>query len=217
MTDTFDELKDFIQNPNDSVGKFQIMKEYRRCPYTNGMNVMEDIYQASRHAEINYIRQKEALERTIEKRQKVLNRMVKEHDSRSWIDKVLKPLVDIVSSQMAAIHNEDQPWPYKIYGPFGLRCQTTVYIFPAGGEDILDDETYSLTVFPVGEIGKTFRLEYDTGKLSQDYEPGSLGDINGFNRITDDLPDRLGEIIAKFRHHPARKKPVENMEVIENE
>lgn len=211
-----DALQDFIQSPKEEGSAF-FTKEYKRCPYTNGTHVMEDIYQLYWNAEVNYFLRKEALERTIEKRQEKLKQIIEEHDRTSWIDRVLKPLADIVSAQMAAIHNQEQPWPYKIYGPFGLGCTTTLYIFPEGGDDILDDETYSLTVYPAGGTGKQFYLEYDTGKVTDQYQPGSLGDINGFNHVREKLPDRLGEIIAKFRHHAARKQPEEKKEVTDNE
>lgn len=172
-------------------------------PVDDYTRVMENILGDYVKKQREYYERKEALERTIIKRKKQLEKL--EREEKSWVDQILKPLADIIAEKLGAKLKKDAPLPYEIYGPFGLGCTTTVYFFPTDGKDICDDESYSLTVFPEGDMKRDFWLSYDTGKSEALYAPGTLGEVNGFNRIRERLPVRLGEIMALLRHHPERR------------
>ena len=141
--------------------------------------------------------------RTIKKRTEALKKM--EAERKGWVDRVLVPLSDIIALTLGEKEDKEKPLPYEIYGPFGLSCQTTVYFFPTDGHEICDDETYSLTVYPGGNLETSIWLEYDTGETTEQYEAGSIGWLNGFNRVKAKLPDKLGEIMELLRHHPERR------------
>ncbi len=176
----------------------------RLNPVDDYTRVMENILGDYIKKQREYYERKEALERTIEKRKKLLEKW--EREEKSWVEQILKPLADIIAEKLGAKFGKELPLHYEIYGPFGLGCETTVYFFPTDGRDICDDETYSLTVFPEGDMQRTFWLSYDTGKREELYAPGTLGEVNGMNRIRERLPERLGEIMTLLRHHAERRE-----------
>lgn len=46
-------------------------------------------------------------------------------------------------------------------------------------------------------------FNYETGEVSDRYEPGTVGYVNGLNNITARLPDSVEEILGLLRHYPA--------------
>lgn len=173
-------------------------------PVDDYTRVMEDILDGYTKKKRENQEKREAIERTILKRKKLLEKM--DREEKSWIDAVLRPLADIIAEKLGAKLGKDLPLPYEFYGPFGLSCETTVYWFPTDGRNICDDETYSLTVYPEGNMIQQFWLEYDTGKRENLYAPGTLGEVNGMNKIRERLPNRLGEIMELVRHHAERRE-----------
>ena len=158
--------------------------------------MMQGIYSEYREYDQKYQARKEQLERLIYKHKRTLDRL--EHSHQGWFDRVLVPLAVHISSELGGL-------PYELYGPFGLSCETSVYFFPTEGHDICKDETYSLTVFPEWREGgygyrDGFYLAYDTGLRRNLYKPGSIGDLNCFNTVKDELPDSLEEIMALLKH-----------------
>ena len=158
--------------------------------------MMKSIYAEFSEYNKKYKARKEQLQRLIYKHTLSLNNL--ERMNQGWFDRVLVPLAVAIASELGGL-------PYTFYGPFGLNCETSVYFFPTDGHDITKDETYSLTVYPEyreGSYGYVdgFYLAYDTGRRLDVYKPGSIGYMNHFNNVKEELPDRLEEIMALLRH-----------------
>lgn len=104
----------------------------------------------------------------------------------SWVEVVLKPLAWKLS--------KDLHLPYEIYGPFGLSCETSIYLRADMEKSICDQPVYCLTVFP--DFGKTeFCLEYDTGERTNRYAENTIGALNGGNKRCVPLPETYPEVL----------------------
>lgn len=170
---------------------------------------LTEIYADYREYEGKYRAKEGKLERLIATHQRSLRKL--EHSHKGWIDCVLIPLANLISEKLGGIY-------YDIYGPFGLSCETSVYFFPgcplaeakkkARSLDICKDETFGLTVTPKCRNGvcDDLYLAYDTGRRTSEYRKGSIGYLNGFNNIYEELPDSIEEIIGLLRHHPAKEE-----------
>ena len=158
--------------------------------------MMQSVYAEYSEYNKKYEARKEQLQRLIYKHTQALKRLEDQH--QGWLDRVLVPLAVAIASELGGL-------PYEFYGPFGLSCETSVYFFPTDGHDITKDETYSLTVYPEYREGgygyvNGFYLAYDTGRRLDTYRPGSIGDLNNFNNVKEELPDSLEEIVALLKH-----------------
>ena len=154
--------------------------------------MMSGIYNEFGEYNQMFDREKARLERLIHRHQQTLDNLERRH--QGWFDRVLVPLAVHISAELGGL-------PYEFYGPFGLRCATTVYFFVGTGRNICEDETYSLTVYPEFGDEKPFFLSYDTGKRKDFYRPGSLGYLNSMNNIAEELPDSLEEIMVLLSHN----------------
>lgn len=81
---------------------------------------------------------------------------------------------------------------YELYGPFGMECETSIYLSKDLNVSICDQKTISLTLRPDWE--KNW-LTYNTGKKINRYPKGSLGDMNGYNDVYAPLPMEFDEIL----------------------
>lgn len=99
--------------------------------------------------------------------------------SASWYDTAIAPL----AADLEAATGK----PAKISGPFGLRAE--VYI------DVGGDFIRITPEFPDDGL----KLYYDTGAMTQTYQPLTLGDCNGMNNVRAPLPDTLEEIVKLLR------------------
>lgn len=156
--------------------------------------MMQEIYTEFEEYNKSYDSKKEKLERLICRHEQSLKKL--EHSQKGWVDRVLIPLANRISSELGGLQ-------YEIYGPFGLSCETSVYFFLTG-HDITKDETYNLTVYPGGSFRNGFHLMYDTGRCADIFAPGTIGYVNGLNKIKEPIPDRLEEIMSLLRHNHAR-------------
>lgn len=144
-------------------------------------------------------------ERLIEMHKKRLNKL---ESTGGWIEHVLRPLSDRISKRLGGM-------PYEIYGPFGLGCETSVYFFASGKiGDICKDETYGITVHPQSRDGfgtweERFYLTYNTGETCNNYQPGTIGYLNGFNNVEAPLPDDLDEIMEIVKRNHDHYQPEE--------
>ncbi len=75
----------------------------------------------------------------------------------------------------------------KVSGPFGLRAELWL---TAGNRFIRLTPDFSTG---------TLKLYYDTGETTNRFQPGTLGDRNGFNNVQTPLPDTLDEIVKLLR------------------
>ena len=100
----------------------------------------------------------------------------------------MKPLSDRLSEKLGL--------PYEIYGPFGLSCETSVYFVKDTKKRVSEQKAKGITVYPECTEDGSIRLKYYTGEKTNDYEPWSIGDLNGFNKVKAPLPESIEEILS---------------------
>jgi hypothetical protein len=110
-------------------------------------------------------------------------------DYISWIDEIIKPLGAELSKRLEL--------PYEIYGPFGLRAATSIYLRKDMKRSICDQETWSITIIP-SDLS-TGLLKYETGEVKEGYSRNTMGDLNGFNNVLAYLPESIDDIVALLR------------------
>ena len=139
---------------------------------------------------------RQEIENEIEKRQARISRATEQIEKlneklyssemyASWIDDILIPLMHDLEKLAG------DGWYGEIYGPFGLECQTSVYLRQDMSRSICDQPTYGLTVYPPNDKGV---IKYQTGEKTDTYPKGSIGDLNGMNFVQAELPDSIEEI-----------------------
>ncbi len=96
---------------------------------------------------------------------------------------------------------------YEILGPFGLRAETSIWFKKKDSTAKYCDYSLSLTVHNEWETDnyykgeycmstmKSVQLRYDTYKRDNSYERGSIGELNGFNKIEAPLPESIDDIV----------------------
>lgn len=138
------------------------------------------------------------LKRLIESHERAIQKL---HDKGNWIDAIVKPLAQEISVRLGPSKN--LPFhDWEIYGPFGLGSETTIYFFCTDERDIVKGETYSITLHP-SFTDAGLRLTYNTGEKKDNYAPGTIGWMNGFNNVEAPLPDSIEEIMKLLTHNPA--------------
>lgn len=105
-------------------------------------------------------------------------------------DNNLKSKRRIVIDMLAADLQEKTGMKARVSGPFGLRAECPIYL----NEDAGKGEGYFIVIIPSFKRD-TLELYYDTGETKIRFDPGTIGDINGFNNVIQRLPDTLDEII----------------------
>ena len=132
-------------------------------------------------------------EQKIENYKKKIEKLNKQRErfySVSWIDEIIHPL----AQQLAMRMNKK----YDIYGPFGLGCRTSIYLFDDENKSITDQDTWSITLLP--DDLRNGIIRYETGEMKKEYASGTIGEMNGFNNITADVPDTIEEIEKLLRY-----------------
>lgn len=127
-------------------------------------------------------------EASIQRAKKAIEKLNKKQynlDTPNWIDSLVRPLAKEISKELGK--------DYEIYGPFGLRSQTSIHWRDDMTKPITVQPTLSLRLVP-GDLKKA-ELKYETGKKKGEFQKNTIGDVNGFNRETSPLPDSLDEII----------------------
>ena len=111
----------------------------------------------------------------------------------SWTD-----CVEEIAAHLARLHNKE----WKVYGPFGLRSECTIYLGDQPDFDITKDACASLTVIP--KFGaQVFAIYYDAGKTLKEYPTNTIAAWNNFGNETKLLPDDFEEIYRLFVYYPA--------------
>ena len=117
-----------------------------------------------------------------------------------WFDTLLKPLANILTPLLDCEK-------YEILGPFGLRGETSIWFKKKDSDAKYCD--YSLTITLHNEWDnnsiykdrycmssmKSVELRYDTGVRDNSYQHGSIGELNGFNKIESPLPESIEDIV----------------------
>lgn len=114
----------------------------------------------------------------------------------SWLEMVIDPI-----AMELCDHTGHKC--FEIYGPFGLRAETTIYLMDADKPDIIHNDTWSITLTPdfdfMGEE-PDFHLRYDTGRITEEYPRNSIGGLNNFGHETALLPDTIEEMAKLLRY-----------------
>lgn len=103
-------------------------------------------------------------------------------------------LIDALAEKLSKHYELD----YKIYGPFGLECETSIYLFKNPKVSICEQDTISITLRPFGD-GENDWIMYQTDEKLNRYERGTIGEMNGYNDVYAPLPKDLSEIIKLMR------------------
>jgi hypothetical protein len=154
-------------------------------------------------AKQQYVDRREDVERIrarIEQRQQQLVRLdaklSRAYAASYWTNIIVRPLAEALRVRLGAAEAE-------VLGPFGIGARTSIWLFmeartdeqKGGGRDWKQPD-YSLTVLPADLPD----LRYETGRVIKRYESHTLGDLNGMNNETADLPDDLDEIANIVLH-----------------
>lgn len=148
----------------------------------------------------NYILQKDTynnIENRLNDKIEYYENKLEKHKKKylNWIDGIVIPLAKELSKRFNL--------SYEIYGPFGLCCETSIYLKEDKNKSITEQTTFSITVEPKDlSIGE---LVYRTGERTNKYPQGSIGELNGFDCITKPMPDTIDEII-KLMHKSERSE-----------
>ena len=167
---------------------------------------MKDIYAAYLQKEHEYYFKKAKYERLRNEYERKLAKL--ENKSPSWVKEVVTALAEKISEKLGGIS-------FEIYGPFGLGCETSIYLFPNGGDNIVKNDTWGITLHPrfewtpydseLHEI-RNFYLTYNTGETKNDFAPGTIGYLNGFNNVEAPLPESIDEIIKLLNFCKGREE-----------
>lgn len=115
-------------------------------------------------------------------------------DYGNWVSDVLWPLADELARRTGK-----HP---QLSGPAGLGSKLTIALVDDPDKRSYEQDSLKITVEPVFEDDHMV-FNYETGAVSDRYEPGTVGYVNGLNNITARLPDSVEEILGLLRHHPA--------------
>jgi len=145
--------------------------------------------------------QRESLERKILIREAQVARLKKRLAKApwtGWVEGFVKPLAEALSEKVGL--------PWQISGPFGLGCNTSIYLCEDMSVPTCDQETLSITLKPhsVSSDSSEYTIVYLTGEMTDEYQKGSTGWLHGFNCVTATLPDTLDEIVALLQKSPPR-------------
>ncbi len=88
--------------------------------------------------------------------------------------------------------------PYKIYGPFGLECETSIYLMEDVSKGIVGQKTISITLRPFGDHENDW-ITYDTGERTDRYAKDTIGEMNGYNSVYAPLPTDFNDILKLMR------------------
>lgn len=164
------------------------------------MTNMQEIYAGYLEQEKNVRR----LEEKIADKQRQLRRLEKKMKYTSWLDYILHPMAKALTPMLNCTE-------YEILGPFGIKGETSIWFKKKDSNaeycdysltvtlhcDYNDDSTYKGVY--IHHSTKSVTLKYDTGARDNSYQPNSLGELNGFNKIEAVLPDDLNEIVKIIR------------------
>lgn len=130
----------------------------------------------------------ERIKRRIERLQKKRSKI---RFQESWVQGIVDPLAQELAARAGLC--------YTVYGPFGLRCETTIYLCSDLSKSITEQVTRSITLTPGHDAEDNYVIYYDTGEVDEGYQKGSVGYLNGFQYKTAQLPDTIEEVEALLR------------------
>lgn len=149
---------------------------------------MLDILERFNEQERELKARRAAIDTKIEEAQNRIQRLEKRREklhSPGWVKGIVEPIAAALAVRTGL--------SWEIYGPFGLSCETSIYLREDMSKSICDQPTRSITLEPHHD-GEDFVVRYRTGERSGEYAPGTLGHINGLDYLTSPLPDTIEEI-----------------------
>lgn len=146
----------------------------------------EQVFAKRKELQKEIEKQEQRIERAKRQIEKLENTLNNDDCHAYWID-------DIVVSLMHDLEElAGDGWCGEIYGPFGVFCEASIYLRKDMNKSICEQPTYSLTVYPPMDNGGN--MQFNTREKTNLYPKGSIGDLNGGNYVTADLPDTVEEI-----------------------
>ena len=139
-------------------------------------------------------------ERIIDRELQIARLEKKKSKLGGWHDNLVIPLAEILTPLLDCER-------YEILGPFGLRAETSIWFKKKDSTAKYCDYSLTLTIhnewdkdnYYKGQYCmstmKSVHLRYDTYKRDNSYAHGSIGELNGFNKIEAPLPESIDEIV----------------------
>jgi len=135
----------------------------------------------------------------LERLKKKLKKVEKEIDEVPYVGTYR--LIECLADELSKILGLE----YKIYGPFGINCETSIYFMKECG-DICSVPTVCIHLRPF-KRGDEDWLSYWTGEVTHNYHPDSIGFLNNCHHVYAPLPEeteKILEILApKIQHFNA--------------
>ena len=143
-------------------------------------------------------------ERIIDRELQIARLEKKKSKLGGWHANLVIPLAEILTPLLECES-------YEILGPFGLRAETSIWFKKKDSTAKYCDYSLTLTVhnewdkdnYYKGQYCmstmKSVHLCYDTYERDNSYQRGSIGELNGFNKIEAPLPESIDEIIELIK------------------
>lgn len=150
---------------------------------------MLDIIEQFNEQEREREKKRAAIDEKISERRAQIKRLEKRRERLlgvGWVEGIVEPLAAALASHAGL--------SWEIYGPFGLRSETSIYLCEDMSRSITEQTTRSIHLVPMNNKDGGYILHYETGETDDSYQKGSLGERNGMNRKTAPLPDTIEEI-----------------------
>lgn len=134
-----------------------------------------------------------------------LNRLEEHKDKLRfpyWIDGLLRPVIGQINEQLSGWQ-----WNKGSLTPLGIGTRVTVFFnkdkFPRN-TDKHSYCNYIYMVFLPGELSKG-QLLYETGETATRFAPGTIGAMNGFNKMTKPL-ETIEEAVHFLKKQAGQKQ-----------
>ncbi|WP_195985337.1 hypothetical protein [Clostridium sp. D33t1_170424_F3] len=150
---------------------------------------MLDIIERFNEQERENEKQREVIDMKIAARLAQIERLKKRRERLfgvDWVKGIVEPLAAVLAARAGL--------SWEIYGPFGLRSATSIYLREDMSRSITEQTTRSIHLVPMHNENGGYIIHYETGETDDSYQKGSLGERNGMNRKTAPLPDTIEEI-----------------------
>ena len=143
-------------------------------------------------------------ERIIDRELQIARLEKKKSKLGGWHANLVIPLAEILTPLLECE-------TYEILGPFGLRAETSIWFKKKDSTAKYCDYSLTLTIhnewdkdnYYKGQYCmstmKSVHLRYDTYERNNSYAHGSIGELNGFNKIEAPLPESIDEIIELIK------------------
>lgn len=108
-----------------------------------------------------------------------------------WTTEVLEPLAQELAKRAGKKG-------ILLFGPYGTRSHACIVLVNSPESSRYEEGALELTVVPEFEDGHMV-FWYMTGETCEEYESGTMGEINRLNYIIEKLPDEAEEILKLFK------------------